>query len=364
MTITSQAGTIGFAIQDDGVKGGAVQTWYRHKALVASVAPVIQQEVAPPEISGPNIPTGAYKSGTFYAGRMAIQPRLEGDFGWLLLGSTGQVATAAHPTQTGVIQHVFTYADNLATFIPFMGFRRIIPGKDPLLTDDEGEIGIDCLISAVTFDFPQVGPLGVTFDVVGREWTLDDAPDLWTWADVPESYDSVPMVMKGTGITLPNWTPGGGTQLPITGARVTLANNTTSPQEERIIGSYNPDDFAVRQRSMIVEMTYKWENPDLCRLIANGNVGNLFAACIDFTDFHLTVETPCDINPGTVDYPWALEFDAPNMFWQMQPVQLMGDDIIMLQIVGTAIEPASGLPQDYMSITLNNGQAAYVMPTP
>lgn len=362
MTITAQAGIVGYGLNDNGAKGGAVQSWYRHRTLVAGMAPVVEQQVAPPEISGPNIPTGAYKSGNFYAGRFSIQPRLEGDFGWLLLGATGASASAAHGTIAGLNVHAFNMKPGAATFLPFMGFRRHIPGLST--ADDDGDIGEDCVISAMTFNLPQVGPLSVDMDVVGRKGKMDDAPDLWTWADIVEPFESVPMVMKGSGIVLPSWTPGGGLALPITGARVSLANNTTSPQEERIIGSYNPDDFAVRQRSFTVELTYKWKDADLCRLVWNGNaVGNDFYPCITTTDFQLRVESPCDIDPGTIDAPYALQFDAPKMFWQTQPLQLSGDDMVMLQIVGTALEPASTLPEDYYTITLENEQASYPLPT-
>lgn len=365
MSITAQAGIFGFGLNANGLKGGAVATWYRHKAMMVGVAPIKEFDVAPPEISGVNIPTGAFTTGSFYGGRVSIQPRLEDDLGWLLLALAGQSTSAAHATETGVYVHTFSMKDATGVFIPFMGVRRLIPGLTT--ASDLGEIGTDVVINNLTLNFPQVGPISSDFDFTGLGWSLDDAPDVWTWDAATENYDSVPMVMKGGGLTLPDWTPGGGSPLVATGARVTFINNTTSPQEERIIGSYFPDDFAARQRTMMVEFTYKWADPDLCRLILNGNLagvpGQSFAEQMTFTDFSLDVWSPNYMDPGTIDYPYKLTITAPKMFWQAQPIQLMGDDLIMMQLVGTAIEPDTGLPEDYYNILLENETVSYPMPT-
>jgi hypothetical protein len=359
MSITAQTGLLGFGIQDDGRKGNPVQTWYRHKALFVGFGPDIQKEVAPPEIGGINNPTGAYKSGYYVGGRISFQPRLEGDFGWILLGATGEAISAANAT-TG-FGHEFRQTAN-ASFIPFMGFRRVIPGID---TDtDLGETLIDCVISTITLNFPQVGPLSVDIDTIGRDFLLDNAPDLFTWADVTEDYDSVPMVMKGSGLVLPNWIYGGGLPLPATSARVTLNNNTTTQQEERIIGAYNPDDWATRQRTLSVEFTYKWANPDLYRFIINGgDPATLdFQPCIEYTDLQLQVESPCDIEPGAVDFPWVFRVEAPKVDWRFDMLQLSGDDIINLNVTGVAIEADTALATDYFKFFLDNEQAAYALP--
>jgi hypothetical protein len=274
---------------------------------------------------------------------------------------TGQVASAVNAT-TGYT-HTFSQMAGYPAFIPWMGFRRYVPGVDN--TTDVGDIGIDCLISSVTFNFPQVGPLSVDMDVQGRDWALDDAPDLWTWADVYEDYDSVPMVMKGTGIRLPNLALLGGNPLPATNARVTLANNTTTVQEERVIGSYFPDDFATRQRVLTVELTYKWSDPNLYRFILNGGnpADTDFSPCVPNSDFEIEVESPCDVDPGTIDFPWKFKISAPNVSWQATPLQLSGDDILTFDVTGTALEASTGLAEDYFSLDLENEVASYPMPT-
>lgn len=360
MSVTAQPGLFGFGIQTNGEKEQAVQTWYRHKALLAGYGPNIQFETAPAEISGGNNPTGTYKSGAFFGGRATLQPRLEGDFGWLLLGAAGQCVSAANAT-TG-FTHTFSQMDGNGIFLPFMGFRRVIPGRT--VADDLGETGNDCIISSMVINYPQVGPLSVDLNIMGRDWLFDNAPDLFAWADITENYDSVPMVMKGSGLVLPNWAYGGGLPLPVTSARVTLNNNTTTPQEERIQGSYFPEDYTTRQRSLTVEFTYKWRNPDLYRFMINGGdpatLG--FEPCCEYTDLRYQVESPCDIEPGVTNFPWVFRIEAPKINWQFDALQLSGDELLMLNVTGIAVESDTTLPEDYFKFILENAQADYTMP--
>ena len=289
-----------------------------------------------------------------------MQPRLAADIGNLLLWLTGQSSIPAVDGTSGLNVHTFSQADGNPVFIPFGGVRRYVPGLNT--SSDLGEIGIDCIVNSGTFNFPQVGPLSASFGILGREFLLDDAPDVWV-AAATENYDSVPMVMKGSGIILPSWTPGGGASLPITSASVTLSNGTTTPQEERISGSYDPDDYAARQRVFGVQMVYKWSDPDLYRFIINNNdVSGNFMPCIETTDFELSAETPCDVNGGVTDFPWKIVFKAPKMDWQSQPLALEGDDILSMTFSGTALEADSGLPEDYFEIELHNEHAQYVIP--
>lgn len=362
MTITSQGGIFGFGVQTG--KGSLPTAWYRHKALSLAFGPRVEKDSAPPEIGGSYNPTGTYKSGASYGGRATILPRLEGDFGWLLLGLTGYAA-APVALPTGAQQHLFTQAPLVsggAGFIPWMGFRRLIPAVST--ANDMGDIGQDCVINGMRFTIPQVGPLASDINLTGRIPTLDDAPDLWTWEDTYEDFESTPMSMKGT-FALPSFAPGA---QPATGVQVSIMNNTTSIREERIIGSYFPDDFAPRQRVATVEWTYKWSDPELCRFIFNSNAdagannnGN-FEPCIDFTDCEIIVESPCDISE-LIAQPWRLRFYFPKIDWQEAgPIVLAGDEILMQRYQGIAYENSDD-PTTYFQIELENEYgSAYTVP--
>ena len=118
--------------------------------------------------------------------------------------------------------------------------------------------------------------------------------------------------------------------------------------------------------SLTFEATYKWKDAELYRYAFNG--GNLTSAvinpCLSYKNTVLTVESPCNIDPGTIDFPWKLQVVAPKVRWRMQgPPQLAGDELIQLQLVGTAIEADSGDPEDYFQFILDNEVAAYAIPT-
>lgn len=360
MTITAQSGIMGFGLQP--AKGTLASTWYRHKALMAGFGPITPKDMPPPEIGGNPNPTGAYKTGAWYGGQATFQPRLEGDFGWLLLGMAGYVASVANET-TGYT-HKFSQKPGAggASYIPWLSFRRYLPGPDS--QNDLGDIGLDCIINGMTFNLPQVGPLSVQMAITGRVPTLDDSPDLWTWADEYENYDSVPMSMTGY-FKLPNFTPLAGESLPAMGATVTIANGTTGVDEERVIGSYHPEDFATRQRVLQVRFTHKVNNYDLYRFIFNGGDPAVteFKPRVQYSDFELMMESPCDIQEGAVDFPWKFIVRAPKVSWETGPVQLEGDSIIAQEYIGTAIEADTGLPEDYFEMELHNTQAAYPLPT-
>jgi len=362
MSVTSQAGLIGFGPQVNGALNQTTPIWYRHKALRVGVGPNIAKAMAPPEIDGGNNPTGAYKTMAFYGGGLTMTPRLEGQFGWLLLGLFGYTETSVDGT-TGRNAHVFSQNPAGSVSIPYFGFRRIIPGSTS--ADDLGESGENCIISSARFSIAAGSTMSAEFGILGQEFHFED-PGGWSWnGNSSENYDSVPVAMKGTGLRLPNWGPSGGLPISITNAVVSINNNTTSPQEEMVVGSYFPDSYTTRQRSMTIEATYKWQNPDLYRFIVNGgDPAQLdFKPCIDYTDFELEVESPCNIDTGTVDAPWSLKFEAPKIDWRFEAIQLSGDDMLTLGVTGVAIEADSTNVKDYMKATLKNTYVGYSLPT-
>ncbi|GIK40217.1 MAG: hypothetical protein BroJett011_40500 [Chloroflexota bacterium] len=368
MSITSQGGVFGLAFQLNGLKGQAASTsWYRYKTLAANLGPIVNEQMSRPEMGGNNNPTGLYLSSAGYGGSVSLQPRLEGDFGWILLAAAGGVASVPDTPGSGVNQHTFSQALAAAggsRFLPFFQARRLIPGLNAAAA--VGEIGIDCVLSALSFSLAPGQPVQAEMSIQGREPRLSTtgAPASgWTWSDIAEDFDSVPMPMKAGGLTIADLNSNN--PLPLTGARVTLQNDTTSFDEEAIINSYYAEDFTPKMRSLTFEATYKWKDAELYRYAYNG--GDLASAvinpCLSYKNTVLTVESPCDIDPGTIDFPWKLQIVAPKVRWRMQgPPQLTGDELVQLQLVGTAIEADSGDPEDYFQFILDNEVAGYAIP--
>lgn len=367
MSLTAQSSIFGLAFQLAGAKGAAAGPWYRFKTLAANLGPVLNEQMSRPEMGGSNNPTGLYLSSAGYGGSVSLQPRLEGDFGWILLAAAGACATTVDTPGAGVNQHTFSQAEAASggsVFLPWVQTRRYIPGLTAAAA--VGDIGIDCLISALSLSLAPGQPVQAELAVQGREpelTTTGEPASGWVWADTAEDFDSVPMPMKGGGVTVADLNSDN--PLPLTSARVTLQNNTTSPDEEMIIGSYFAEDFTPRMRSLTIEATYKWKDAELYRYAFNG--GDLASAvinpCLSYKNTVLSVESPCDIS-DTIAFPWKLQIVAPRVRWRMQgPPQLAGDELIQMQLIGTAVEANTGEPEDYFQFILDNEQTGYVIPT-
>ncbi|MBE7473125.1 MAG: hypothetical protein DPW09_42775 [Anaerolineae bacterium] len=369
MSISSQSGIFGLAFQINGLKGGAAGPFYRYKTLAANIGPILNEQMSRPEMGGNNNPTGLYLSSAGFGGSVSLQPRLEGDFGWILLAATGGAATLVDTPGAGVNRHTFSQALAAAggsKFLPFLQARRYIPGATPAAA--VGELGIDCILSALSLSLAPGQPVQAELALQGREprlTTTGTPASGWTWADVAENFDSVPMPMAGTASGLTIADLNGNNPLPLTNARVTLQNNTTSPDEEAVINSYFAEDFTPKMRTLSFEATYKWKDAELYRYAFNG--GDLTSAvinpCLSYKNTVLTVQSPCDIS-DTIAYPWRLQVVAPRVRWRMAgPPQLAGDELIQMQLQGTAVEADSGDPEDYFQFILDNEQTAYAIPT-
>ena len=136
-----------------------------------------------------------------------------------------------------------------------------------------------------------------------------------------------------------------------------------------IIGDYNPDDFVSQIHIMTIRMTYKWENPDLYQQLLTGAKSGtswspqVFTTTTNANDyaFRLELESPADIDGHSS--PYKIIFRANKVRWQMEAEpQLAGADIVMMNVVGTVLEPDSS-SQDYAQIVLQNTQSGYTWPT-
>lgn len=371
MSVTSQAGIFGISLQLNGAKGSAASAanWYRYKVLSAGAGPNLEQAIPQAEVGGSTLPTGAYMVGASYGGGVSMQPRLAGDFGWLLLAATGKCVTVEDSPMAGVNRHTFSF-DNAAgkgsQFIPFFSARRYIPGIG--IGNDIGDMGIDAVVNALSFTFPQVGPVTTDFQITGREPRLTVAGSgagsvsTWVWADETEPFDSVPTVSVGGGITITNINSN--QMLPATGARFSIQNNTTSVQEERIIGSLYPDDFAAKRRMATFEINYKWANPELYRFLYNGGITTqaTVSPCLTYEGVSIVVQTGCNIS-DTLTVPYRMAIEAPRVSWREEgPIQLAGDEILQQRYVGTVVEPVSGDASEYFTISIDNELSAYTLP--
>jgi len=169
-----------------------------------------------------------------------------------------------------------------------------------------------------------------------------------------EDYTSVPLTCDVDAyLTLPTYSAA---ELPITALGVQFVNNVTSPQQEMIIGSQYPDDFAVVSRSMVLTATLKWSDPDLYQAIyTNSTSGTAFSQVVYTTDFKAMVKSPGNITGQA--QKWGLEVNAGSVAWQTDgPIRLSGGNMLSVNLQGQVLDPSSG---DYAQFVIINAQAAY-----
>ena len=373
MTVIAQTGSVGFAPQPAKVGTGSftigtdTPNWYRVKATSVDMQMVSDDRQLDLEVGGVLVPTGAYRRGVYWAGGFTGYPRLEGDFGWLLRAALGAVTTVVgddaatvwngDTLPTGLYQHVFNYATDQAD-IPWIGFRKQIPaasGGNPY-----GILGYDGKINAVQVTFPPKGLITARVGAVGRvPITYPDASG-WTWADAFEDSDSIPTSCSGS-FTID------GVSYPVTGIQMVINNGLTTPDEEAIIGSYFPDDFATRTRGVSFRFVYKWQDQDLYNAIMTGSTSGTAWTPAPFLkdstsnpSVEIRVESPAVIPTFALPYSLGVRAGKVHIVPNGEPT-LEAGGIISLDLVATVLEPNSG--DEYIEIEVINEQANYTWPT-
>ena len=245
--------------------------------------------------------------------------------------------------------HVFKFATD-PTSIPWVSMRKKVPG-----TTSYGEIGLDCKMAGARINFPQNGLVQARMDGVGREPSFEEGGtvDAWVWWDAFEDYQSVPVTCKVGGfMKLPSFS---GTALPITNVVASFGNNLTTPQQEMIIGSPYPDDFAILSRALTLQATLKWQDQSLYKKIFYGAL-TAWDPQPFTSDFQTKTVSPGFI-PGSTTVDYSIQIDAPLVQWNVNgPIMLEGGNMLSLQLVGQVMQPTTG---EYCTYTVVNEQAGY-----
>lgn len=247
--------------------------------------------------------------------------------------------------------HDFQFASDTSS-LPWVTVNKYVPGTTPLW-----EIGLDNKVVSARFNFPQNGIVSSRFDFLGRQpdWTTPVRSP--TWNAAMEDYPSVPITCDvDGGLLLPN-SYYSATELPITALSITMANNLTSPQQEMIIGSPYPDDFVPLSRAATIQATLKWADPQLyLDIMTNSVTGTGWSSTPWTSNLDVTISAP-GIIPGNVSTKYSIEIKAATVMWNVAgPPNLAGGDIVMLPLIGTVLEPTSGV---YLEIIVANETAVY-----
>jgi hypothetical protein len=360
MTVTAQAGVFSLAPQaaklGDSTFSIGDYSWYRYKAMSANIGVQEMQDLQPLEVGGVIVPTGAYKSGAFFGGSVELLPRIEGDIGWLIYALMGSVSTVSNSPETGLYTHYFRYPES-QTAIKYLALRKVVPEASGAAY---GEGGYDSIVAAAQFTVPQSGQVTSRFDFLGRVPFFEDDPSGWIYADDYEDFQSIPLSCKG-GFSI------GGVSYPLLGAQVAFNIQTTTPQQEMIVGAYHPDDFAMLSKGVSIKTTLKWANADLYNEIRTGSsTGATWSPFPLLKESGVTealelyVESPGNISGKS--HPYSLKFLADKVTIRADgPPTLEPGNMVTIPLTIDVIDPGSS--NQYFEVVLVNEQSGYAWPT-
>jgi hypothetical protein len=340
--------------------------WYKHRASDIDLGMISDDRLGPPEVGGVPTPTIPYRAGVMAAGGALINPRLESTLGWLLHGAMGSWSATADvdvfgTADTAMNNHKFVFSTTNQAYVPFMGFRKEIPGTALDGSDDMGETFSDCKIIALTLALPNDGLITSRVDVLGRaaDTVYTDNPSFTYVNTLFEDFESIPIgSVVGGFFKIPGFSA---TELPITNATVTLANAPLDIRMEKVYGSPYLEDVTIIGRSLTADILVKWRDPQLYRRILTGStVGTNWSAFPFVEDLDVYALSP---GLASAASPWQLRVRAAEIMWQVVGgIRLAGNQAVMMRITGTAIAPSSG---DYATINLGNliNTTGYTWPT-
>jgi len=287
------------------------------------------------EIGGGAMLRDVVKVGITSGGTMDIIPR-PSILGDLLLGAIGSTVA---PTDNldGSYSHVFTLpADEFDA--PYWTIRSAPGGI-------WAEQLQDCRVAGLVLSFTGARFVEGAATFLGGEPTPNIDTTGWetAWA-VPTYLDAGPQFLSPVSdIELPSGTPA----KVLSGA---IAMGLQIPLDEQfIIGSYSPDDFAINQRSVNITLNLKLDDNVLYEKIMYDPAGSATAWTAEvFKEGNMKLDliSPELAGTGTGgDTPYALEFDFDvtddNIIWSAAPIALRAGRQVVMQVTGTVINSAN-----------------------
>ena len=159
-----------------------------------------------------------------------------------------------------------------------------------------------------------------------------------------------------------------GTSLKVLSGTIGMQNAIPLDQQW-IIGSYSPDDFAINQRAVAMNLVIKVADDGVLynKLALDPDAGTAWTANL-FKEADLDISFVSNEEAGTgVDYSITFSAngesgDTSNVIWQVAPLDIIPGRQIVMNVVGTFLaDPTAGA--DPFSVTLVNQETAYADPS-
>jgi len=280
-----------------------------------------------PEVGGGAMLRDMVKVGVTSGGALDIIPR-PASLGWFLKGALGAWTDSTGASGTGPA-FIHTFALPTDQFdAPYFTVRSAPGGI-------WGEQFQDCRVAGLALTFAGARFLegAVTFvgglplmmsGIVATEWlasgVLDGGPQFLS----PVSDIELP---SGEDVSVLSGSIAFGLAIPL--------------QEQWIVGSYVPEEFAINQRSAMVTLNLKVTDDDLYNQIVYDPAGteNWLPDIYREGDVKLHFESPTLAEAG-VPYALDVSFDTNenNVIWSAAPIALRAGRQVVMQVTGVVVQ--------------------------
>jgi hypothetical protein len=292
----------------------------------------------PMEMGGGLFPRGRVKTSVFGAGALSGIPRPE-SLGLVLLGMFGGGASAEIDPDTTpasgdeYYQHTFTVNTDPADTPYFTARRQVGSG-----TPGFGETIVDCRLESMALEMRAADYVRGSYSFNGITPTL--IPDTASWTIDPDS--NAPFIAAAGSAKIQ--TADTATTLPVRAASIAMTN-AQDVARQFIVGSYYPRDVDIVGRTALVsyvvylpdETWYQKLMYDPLAVSATW-LPDIFAS----SQFELKFISAEDCNPSAPVpgdlHPWTLTFTANSTHWNVEPLGLAANDLVVVRVTGIVLE--------------------------
>jgi hypothetical protein len=286
------------------------------------------------------------KVGVSSAGGINFIPRAD-SVGLMLLGALGAVSTV---TSAQYDTHTFKLGADPFD-LPYFTLRR--------RTAVGGDVAADVRIAGLSFVFQAANFLRASAAFLGvatPEFVAD--PSAWS----ASSYlDTTPPLLTCKGaLQLPT-----GQALKALRGSITIGNNMPL-DEQRLVGSYTPDDAEVVNRAIAMTFILKADATLYEKMMYDASQGGPWTPEI-LKEASMTMQFQSAGNVAAAQ-PYQLAFSVngqnqaagdANVAWSVQPINLQGNRQVTMAITGVVIADSFGAANGPFSAELINGRATY-----
>lgn len=291
------------------------------------------------EIGGGAMLRNVLKVGVNAGGTLDIIPR-PASVGQFLLGAVGSAASPTDNTD-GSYTHDFTLPSDEFD-APYWTVRSSPGGL-------WGEQLQDCRVAGLVFAFTGARFLEGAVTFLGG---LPGVVSTGSWS--PSTYlDSGPQFIAPiSDIELPT-----ATDVKVLGGSIAIGLQIPL-DEQYVVGSYVPDDFAINQRTIVITFNLKIDDKVLYEkmMYDPAQAGPWLAEVYQEGDIKLYFESPEDA--GTTPTPYSIDFDFDsvddNIIWTAAPIALRAGRQVVLTATGTVLASSN----EPITVSLTNQESA------